>query len=107
MGISKRTKLDLEDIEHILQASLQPVKPRNDFVRHLRSLLAEPVERLPVVKVDRKHVLIFGLATLVSGILIVFTTGRVLLAFGGAIGLARYLKSQSDLRQLSAQRIAN
>lgn len=108
MGKKDRTKLELEDIERILQASLQPVKPRADFIKQLRSQLSGTIEMsAPRFKLERNHYLIFGLATLLSGVLIAFTTGRIILAFGGAIGLARYLKNQSEVRQLSAQRVVN
>jgi hypothetical protein len=103
-----RTQLELEDLERILQTSLQPVKPSNDFIQTLRNRLSDPIAtRLPKTKMERNHYLIFGLATVLSGVLFAFTTGRILLAFGGAIGLARYLKTQSDARQLSTQRVIN
>lgn len=108
MGKLDHTKLELDDLERILQSSLQPVKPRKEFIKQLRSRLSDPlIARLPHQKIERNHYLLFGLATLLSGVLFVFTTGRIILAFGGAIGLARYLKNQSELRQFSTQRMIN
>ena len=101
-----RSKFELKDLEQVLYASMQPVKPRQEFIRQLRSRLSEPVNvSLPRQRIEKSHYLLFGLATLLSGIFILFTTSRMILVFLGAIGLARYLKNQTEQKQLSTQRV--
>lgn len=98
-------RLQINKVEVRLQKTLRPVAPRPDFVNQLRTRLAEPIaESFPGRRIERRHVFIFGFATLLSGIFILFTTSRMLIAFWGALGLARYIKLQSDRKHLSAQR---
>jgi hypothetical protein len=89
-----RNKIALEDLEQFLHVTMRPVTPRPEFVGQLRNLLAEPINAsLPRLKMEKNHYLFFALATVLSGLIILFTTSRLILAIRGAIGLARYIKN--------------
>lgn len=108
MGNTRRTQLNLEDLEQFLQSSMPPVRPSNTYIKTLRHRLSDPIAAsLPKTKMEWNHYLIFGLATLLSGVLFAYTTGRLILILGGAIGLARYLKNHPDRQHLSTQRAIN
>ncbi len=55
-------KLDLGDLEHSLETALQPVRPREEFIGHLRQRLVYPSAE--VIEIQRAHMgtwILFGI----------------------------------------------
>lgn len=82
----------MEDMEHYLQNSMNPVDPRPEFVNKLRGRLEAPIITVRRRnEVQANQLLILAIASFISGMLFIFTASRVLIAFVGAIGLLKYL----------------
>ena len=72
---------DLEAIEKMMVSSLQPVRPRPEFVEGLHRRLTDPMS--PTVRFTRRfsyQFVLLVLATLLSGIIFFMTASRVIIS---------------------------
>jgi hypothetical protein len=72
---------DLEAIEKMMVTSLQPVRPRPEFVEGLHKRLTDPMS--PTVRFTRKfsyQFILLVLATLLSGVIFFMTASRVIIS---------------------------
>lgn len=72
---------DLEAIEKMMGTSLQPVRPRPEFVEGLHKRLTDPMS--PTVRFTRRfsyQFILLVLATLLSGVIFFMTASRVIIS---------------------------
>jgi hypothetical protein len=98
MDVPYSSKLKIEELEKILQVSLRPMVPSPDFVRHLRQRLTD--YDIPVVQyqptTQKKQLLLLAIASLISGVFLLLTGSRLILALLGSIGLLQHFRRQAQ-----------
>ncbi len=97
MNKESTRKFNLEDIEAILEGSLQQVSPRPEFVRKLRQRLIDfsrPTVDVP--KINSFQYVLLALAGIAGGALFLVTGTRAVLSLLGALGVVHYLRKQQD-----------
>lgn len=72
---------ELHEIENFMVSSLQPVRPRPEFVQGLHRRLTDPMS--PTVRFTRRYssqFILLVLAAVLSGIIFFLTAGRVIIS---------------------------
>jgi hypothetical protein len=95
MDVPYSTKLKIDELESLLQASLRPIVPSQDFVRQLKQRLAADVPGVHYPPRQRAHLFLLVFASLVSGVFLFLTGSRIILALIGSIGILLNLKRQA------------
>lgn len=94
---------ELTDIEALLAATLQPVRPRPEFVFQLRQRLTDPTVPSITMPTDKAgQYLILALASGIGGAFMLVMNMRAMLSFLSALGLLQFIK-----RQLEQKRVAS
>lgn len=92
----KRNQKDLLDIESILQASLQPVSPRPEFIRNLQKGLMEySYPTGDSSKVDLKKAILFAFLGLTGMVFIFSIWLRLIIVIISALGMIQSSKNKS------------
>lgn len=101
--MEKNTLQYLDRIEDLLERTLQPVKPRAEFVKNLHNQLAESSVQVVERTADRNiPYLLIPLASIVVSLLIVATNVRLILSIIGILGLAQQLRQQSNQKRFTS-----
>ena len=87
------SQVDLAKLEDYLQANLQPVAPRPEFINNLRARLLKS-EAAAVPATNGLRLLILAAAGIVSGVLIGITGIRATITLLGALRILRDVRRQ-------------
>jgi hypothetical protein len=94
---------EITDLEVLLDSTLQPVKPRPEYVNDLRKRLLDPTVPSITMPADKAgQYLILALASGIGGVFVVVMNLRAMLSFLSALGVLQLIK-----RQLEQKRVAS
>jgi hypothetical protein len=93
----RKKEQDFSDLESQLDAVLQPVAPRYDYIQTLRRKLAVQWDApRPAASIDKRNMLMLIGAGTLSGILVLLLSIRAVVTIAATIGLLYQFKRQLD-----------
>lgn len=99
-------KYSLEDIERLLEETLIPVKPTQQYIHSLKQELQRKITSTPaVVEKLNKQTRILAIASAVGSGMLILNSLRALLSLIGVISIIHLLKQKSNRESLSASEI--
>jgi len=91
---------DVNEMEHLLKTTLQPVTPRSEYARKLRyRLLDHSVPTVEIYPKGRIHAAILIVVGILSGLILLLTNGRAIISILSSLGILNYFKRQSELKR--------
>ena len=104
----KNKDVDFTDLETILEDTLQPVQPRQEFLRKLRYDIIEKYEPIQAeVKEHKQRTALLVGASLVGGVLTLVMGIRIVMSLIAAITLMLHWRKQIPREHVNALRRVN
>ena len=100
MTVKFTRRYQIEDLEHLLQATLRPVTPNPGFVLKLRQRLTDP--EIPTIRYPNpktSHYVLLVTASLLGSTFLLLTGSRLVFAILGALGVLHYTRQQNEEKQ--------
>lgn len=97
----------IEQVERLLELTLQPVSPRQEFISQLRRQVLRinrPAEHYGRDK--NSHYVLLAVASIASATFLLITGTRAVLSLMGAMSMIHLLKKEATAKRLEASRTA-
>jgi len=108
MNLSNSSKYRLQDIEKLLEDSLLPVKPTQQFILSLKEeLLRKFSSSSSVALKEKNQTILLAIASVAGSSILIINTLRTVLSLIGVISVIHLLKQKPQGNTLSPPQIAS